>query len=232
MSSSEPSREASLIATEKTRIVSTYAALGDSFTAGHGSEAEEGKPWPDRVAARLRAVNPDLTYRNLAVDGATSAEVLAQVPAAIAMEPDLVTLICGANDVLRTTRPDVAGYEERLSRMLEQLRAAVPEAAIVTTTAPEGWQFMDLRRRTKQRVAKALAEINAATPRVAERHGVLCLSVDGHPALLDPASYAADGLHPSDRGNRVVARELGKALGLHFGIQGDFAADPDGEEER
>lgn len=230
MSVSEPSQEASLIA-DKTRIVSTYAALGDSFTAGHGSE-EEGRPWPDRVAGRLRAVNPDLTYRNLAVDGATSAEVLGQVPAAIAMEPDLVTLICGPNDVLRTTRPDIAGYEERLSRMLEQLRAAVPEAAILTTTAPEGWQFMDLHRRTKARVAKALAEINAATPRVAERHGVLCLEMAGHPALLDPASYAADGLHPSNLGNRVVARELGAALGLHFGIQGDFAEDPDAEEER
>jgi lysophospholipase L1-like esterase len=224
---SESSPEASLIAADVTRTVSSYAALGDSFTAGHGSE-EEGKPWPDRIADGLRRANPELRYRNLAVDGATSAEVLEQVSAAIAIEPDLVTLICGANDVLHTTRPDVAAYEERLSRMLERLREAVPEAAIVTTTAPEGWQFMDLRRRTRDRVKNALAELNAATPRVAERHGVLCLSVHGHPALLDPASYAADGLHPSDLGNRVVTRELGKALGAHFGIQGDFAE----EEER
>jgi len=230
MSAAGSSSEASPIAAEKPRIVSAYAALGDSFTAGHGS-VEEGDPWPDRVAARLRAVNPQLAYGNLAVDGATSAEVLAQVPAAIAMEPDLVTLICGANDVLRTPRPDVAGYEERLSGMLGELRAALPEAAIVTTTAPEGWRFMGLRSRTEARVARALAAINAATRQVAERHGVLCLSVDGHPALLDPANYAADGLHPSDLGNRVVTRELGRALGLHFGIQGDFEH-PDEEEER
>lgn len=228
MSAEHASQEAAAIAPDKTRIVSTYVALGDSFTAGHGSVEEEGDPWPDRIAAALRRVNPDLSYRNLAVDGATSAEVAEQVPAAVAMEPDLVTLICGANDVLRTTRPDIEAYEERLSQMLERLRAASPEAAIVTTTAPEGWQFMDLRRRTRGRVKKALAEINAATPRVAERHGVLCLAVHGHPALLDPASYAADGLHPSDLGNRVVTRELGKALGMHFGIEGDFAA----EEER
>lgn len=231
MSVSEPSPEASVSSPDKVRIVSTYVALGDSFTAGHG-EVEEGQPWPDRVAARLREVNPDLAYRNFAVDGATSAEVLEQLPSAIAMEPDLVTLICGANDVLRTTRPDIGGYEERLSQMLASLRTAVPEAAIVTTTAPEGWQFMDLRPRTRERVKKALAALNAATPKVAERHGVLCLPVDGHPALLDPASYAADGLHPSDLGNRVVRRELGRALGLHFGIQGDFADDPKREEER
>ncbi len=232
MSAAEPSQEASVSPAERTRVVSTYAALGDSFTAGHGSEQEEGRPWPDRIAAGLRAANPDLRYRNLAVDGATSAEVVEQVPSAIAMEPDLVTLICGANDVLHTTRPDISAYEERLSQMLERLRTAVPEAAIVTTTAPEGWQFMKLRRRTRTRVAKALADLNAATPRVAARHGVLCLSVHGHPALLDPASYAADGLHPSDLGNRVVTRELGRALGAHFGIRGEFAADPDAEEER
>jgi lysophospholipase L1-like esterase len=232
MSLSEPSQEASLITTEKTRIVSTYAALGDSFTAGHGALQEDGEPWPDRVATRLRRVNPELTYRNLAVDGAPSADVLEQVPTAIAMEPDLVTIICGANDVLLTTRPDVAAYETQFAQILERLRAALPDAAIVTTTAPEGWHFMELRRRTKARLAEALTALNEATPRIAAEHGVLCLEVAGHPALSDRASFSADGLHPSDLGNRVVARELGKALGLHFGIQGDFAEDPDGEEER
>jgi lysophospholipase L1-like esterase len=230
--SADASQEAPPTAPDQNRIVSTYVALGDSFSAGHGSLSEEGDPWPDRLAACLRKANPNLSYRNLAVDGATSAEVLDQVPRAIAMEPDLITVICGANDVLKTTRPDIDGYEERLGQIFEQLRAGAPEAAIVTTTAPETWRFMGLRRRTKARIGKALEKINDATPRIAERHGVLCLSVNGHPALLDPASYAADGLHPSDLGNRVVTRELGRALGVHFGIQGEFGEDPEAEEER
>src|SRR4051794_1778639 len=129
MSVSEPSQEAPAIAPDNSRIVSTYAALGDSFTAGHGCFEEEGDPWPDRIAAGLRTANPDLRYRNLAVDGATSAEVLEQVPRAIAMEPDLITVICGANDVLKTTRPDIEGYEERLGQIFGRLRAAAPEAA-------------------------------------------------------------------------------------------------------
>ena len=85
------------------RVVRAYAALGDSFTAGRDSiDAER---WPDLMAAAMRRVNPELRYENLAVDGATSAEVLErQVEPGLALEPDFVTVICGANDVLLATQ--------------------------------------------------------------------------------------------------------------------------------
>lgn len=198
--------------------ISAYAALGDSFTAGR--ESVIGERWPDRVAAGLRRVNPDLVYENLAVDGADSAEVLEQVPAATALRPDLVTVICGANDVLLTVRPDVEGYEERFAQILTALRGALPEAAIVTGTAPESWHFMDLRPRTRKRIAEATEALNGATRRIAAEHeGVLCLPVAGHPALEDPANYAADGLHASQRGHELIARETGHALHEAFGIE-------------
>ena len=50
-----------------------YVAIGDSFTAGTG--CEPGTAWPERLAAALRASSPDLELVNLAVHGATSAEV-------------------------------------------------------------------------------------------------------------------------------------------------------------
>jgi lysophospholipase L1-like esterase len=79
--------------------VSTYVALGDSFTAGTGEE-----PWPDQVA---RGLGPGLSYTNLAVFGATSADVEeGQLERALELGPDLVSLICGANDVLESVRPD------------------------------------------------------------------------------------------------------------------------------
>lgn len=212
------------------RIVSTYVALGDSFTAGRGSA--DGEPWADRIAAGLRAVNPALAYRNLAVDGATSAAVLEQVPTATALEPDLLTVICGANDVLLTTRPDVEGYERRFAEILERLRAAAPEAAILTATAPEVWHFMELRPRTKARLIRALSDLNAATRDIAAERGVPCLKVAGHPGLTDRANFSADGLHPSDLGHRHATREIALSLRAHFGIEGDFADDDEGGDER
>ena len=198
--------------------IETYAALGDSFTAGR--ESVIGQRWADRVASGLRQVNPGLVYENLAVDGANSAEVLEQVPVATVLRPNLVTVICGANDVLLTTRPDVEGYEERFARILGTLRAELPEAAIITATAPESWHFMDLRPRTRKRIADATEALNEATLRIAAEHErVLCLPVAGHPALEDPANYAADGLHASQLGHELIARETGRFLHEAFGIE-------------
>lgn len=203
------------------RVVSTYVALGDSFTAGR--ESIEAERWADRLAAGLRAVNADLVYRNLAVDGASSAEVLEQLPEAIALGPDLVTVICGANDVLLTSRPGVAGYERRFSEILERLRANMgPEAAILTATAPESWHFMELRPRTKARLVKALSDLNSVTRTVAARHHVPCLNVASHPGLTDRANFSADGLHPSSLGHERAVEEISFSLSAHFGIQGDF----------
>jgi lysophospholipase L1-like esterase len=200
------------------RVVRAYAALGDSFTAGRDSiEAER---WPDLLAAGLRRVNPELRYENLAVDGATSAEVLdEQVEPALELGPDFVTVICGANDVLLATRPDVEGYAEHFDAILRRLREGAPEAMIVTATAPEGWQFMDLRPRTEARLIEATKELNDVTRESAARYDIVCLPVAGHPALRDPATFSADGLHPSSAGHRTVARETSSYLGARLGIE-------------
>lgn len=205
---------------QRGRLVSSYVALGDSFTAGR--ESIEALRWADRLANWLRAANPELSYANLAVDGATSAEVLEQVPLGLERNPDLITVICGANDILLTSRPDVSGYEERFSLILQQLRDGAPGAAILTTTAPETWHFMELRPRTKARLVKALSDLNGVTRTVAARHGVPCLNVAGHPGLTDRANFSADGLHPSSQGHERAVEEIALSLHAHFGIQGDF----------
>ncbi|MFT3866322.1 MAG: SGNH/GDSL hydrolase family protein [Solirubrobacterales bacterium] len=199
-------------------VVRAYAALGDSFTAGRDSiDAER---WADLLAAGMRRVNPELRYENLAVDGATSAEVLdRQVEAGLALEPDFITIICGANDVLLATRPDVATYAENFDAILRRLREGAPEAMLVTATAPEGWQFMELRPRTEARLIEATKELNDVTRAAAERYDVLCLPVAGHPALRDPVTFSADGLHPSSAGHQTVARETAKYLNAQLGIE-------------
>jgi lysophospholipase L1-like esterase len=208
------------------RAVRAYAALGDSFTAGRDSiDAER---WADLLAAGMRRVNPALRYENLAVDGATSGEVLdRQVEPALALEPDFATVICGANDVLLATRPDVGGYAERIDAILRRLREGVPKAALVTATAPEVWQFMGLRPRTEARLIAATTELNDVTRAAAERYDVFCLPVAGHEALRDPATFSADGLHPSTIGHRIVAEGAAVVLHEHFGIE--FEMEGEGE---
>ena len=183
-----------------------FAALGDSFTAGAGCPT--GVRWPDRLAEALRARNPGLVYRNLAEDGATSAVVMDQLGPAMQLEPGLVTLICGVNDVLLSVRPDTDAYAVRLQSMFEQLKATARAPAVITATAPEHLPFVELGPRTTRRLLSALQRLNERTRNIAEAHGVPCLDVARHPGLHDEENFQQDGLHPSTLGHARAAAAL------------------------
>lgn len=192
--------------------LSSYVALGDSFTAGTG--CEPGECWADRLAQRLAADRPDFVYRNLAVEGARSDQVLEQVPAALALEPELVTVVCGANDVLFSVRPDAGAYARRLAAVFTVLRAGLSEVLIATATAPDSWSFLEFGERTRERLERGIVAFNDATRAVAAEHGVLCLDVAGHPGLNRPENFVADGLHPSVRGHDQAAAGFAQLLEL------------------
>jgi lysophospholipase L1-like esterase len=192
--------------------IRSYAALGDSFTAGTG--CGPGECWADRLAARLSGITPDFVYRNLAMEGARSGAVLDQLGPALQLEPDLVTVVCGANDVLFSVRPDSHLYARRLAGIFRRLREALPTVRIATATAPERWDFLDLGPRTRERLKRGIVRFNSATRTVADAHGVPCLEVADHPGLGDAENFVADGLHPSPLGHEHAAAAFGRLLGL------------------
>jgi lysophospholipase L1-like esterase len=193
--------------------VRCFAALGDSFTAG----THPGTPrWADEVARAL----PGCRYANLARPGVRSGEVAAeQLPLAIALRPDLVSLICGANDVILTTRPDVAAFAETFSGMLARLRAELPGAALATATYPDVSLHFPLRPRSRERVARGLREVNDVIRAAARRHDAACLEFAGHPEQGERQNFADDGFHPSPDGHRKAARAFALGLRQHFGIE-------------
>ena len=187
--------------------MTVYVALGDSFTAGLDPDQPR---WPDELA---RSLGPDVRYENLAVVGATSAEVERdQLERALALDPDLITLVCGANDVLESTRPDEHEYARRLSRMFQRLRQGAPRAEIMTATYPDLSRFLELRPRSRARVEKGMKRFNAAARTVAQRHGVALLEGFDHPAAEHRATFADDGFHPSPEGHRRAAAEFLRML--------------------
>jgi lysophospholipase L1-like esterase len=185
--------------------VTTYVAMGDSFTAG----LEPGQTrWADELARELGA-----RYVNLASVGATSELVeLEQLERALELEPDVVTLVCGANDVLFDTRPDPEAYAARLSRMFTRLRRELPKAQIVTATYPDISRFLKLRPRTRARVVEGMERFNSAIRSVARRHDIVLMESFDHPAATARETYAADGFHPSPEGHRAAAREFLRAV--------------------
>ena len=182
-----------------------YVALGDSFTAG----LEPGQPrWPDELARKLGG-----HYVNLASVGATSEQVeREQLERALELAPDVVTIVCGANDVLFSTRPDADAYAARLSRMFVRLKRELPDAAVVTATYPDISRFADLRPRTRARVEDGMRRFNEAVRSMARRHDVVLMDSSEHPAADDRTTFAADGFHPSPEGHKRAAAEFLRAL--------------------
>ena len=198
-----------------TQGIRSFVALGDSFTAGTGTET--GDCWADRLAASLRGRRPDLMYRNLAWEGATSAQTLEQVATAIEIEPDLVSLIAGANDVFETTRPDPERIAENLAQGLDELRRSLPGALIVTATIPERWRFLDMGPRTRARVAGGIEGVNDRVRRIAAERGIPCLDVAAHSGLSEPENFCDDGLHPSPVGHARAATAFERLIRAHAG---------------
>jgi phosphatidylinositol alpha 1,6-mannosyltransferase len=179
--------------------------MGDSFTAGIDPS---GPRWADELARSLGG-----HYVNLAVAGATSQQVEEeQLERALELCPDLVTLVCGANDVLYSTRPDADEYAERLSRMFARLRREQPDVMILTATYPDITQFLELRPRSRSRVERCMGRFNAACRSVARNHHVLVLEGFDHPVANQRSTFAEDGFHPSEEGHRAAAREFLRAL--------------------
>jgi lysophospholipase L1-like esterase len=204
-------------AARKERLVHRYVALGDSFTAGATDGPRE--TWADLVAARLRAANPRCEYRNLAAYGASSEDVLErQLGSALAYEPDLATIECGANDVLLSVRPDVDACTARLETVFARLRSAVPGLAMVTCTFPDLTRFLPLRRRSAERVARGVRELNESIASLAVAHDVLCLEFGDDPQTEQRSIWATDGYHPSPAGHRHAALRAARGLRERFAI--------------
>src|SRR5262249_3944184 len=106
--------------------IGTFVALGDSFTEGlDDPRADHGGywGWPDQAAAVLPAREPGVRWRYAILGGrgkVVRQVAEEQVPQAIAMSPDLVSVAAGGNDLLRLRAdPDVlAGSFDDVIRTL------------------------------------------------------------------------------------------------------------------
>ncbi|MGX1089429.1 hypothetical protein RKD47_000110 [Streptomyces albogriseolus] len=81
-----------------------YVALGDSQTegVGDGDDVTGLRGFADRLAEHLARHEPALQYANLAVRGRLAGQIhTEQLAPALALRPDLATVVAGVNDLLR-----------------------------------------------------------------------------------------------------------------------------------
>lgn len=194
-----------------------YLALGDSFTIGTGVGAE--RAWPALLTGAWRQRGRQVALVNPAVNGhATDELIREQLPLAREVRPTLVTLLIGANDVVRAIRGRGAfhgiledRYGASLERIHDQLRkAGVPAAAVHVlpqpdwSTAPAAAAFA-----APDALLTSIERANRIARETTERAGARY--VDLFPLMRTQAAramLAPDGLHPSEEAHVELAEAL------------------------
>jgi acyl-CoA thioesterase I len=178
-----------------------YVALGDSTVEGVAATSPD-RNYVSRLHERLRAVYPGARLENLGRGGAVSAGVVeAQLPRAVRLSPDLVTLSVGPNDL--TEGVPVEAYAQSVNTILRTL-VRETDAVVVVTLLPDlaiTPRFRHSERRDD--VARLTVRFNDVLARAAAANAVdvVDLYAASRREVPDrPELVAADGYHPSDVG--------------------------------
>ena len=193
-----------------------YVALGDSFTEGLMDENRADgrhRGWADRLAQELADVAyqggaPGIEYANLAIRGRLLASIVdSQVPEAVKLKPDLVSLAAGVNDCLRR-QWDVGPLAATLDRGVASLRAHGSDVLL--------FSYGDPSRRSSVlgRIRARIIELNEATESIAERHGCMVVRYWDAAVMDDDRLWDQDRLHLSAVGHEIASRSALHALGL------------------
>lgn len=186
-----------------------YVALGDSFTEGigdpHAHSLNGVRGWADLLAARLARDDAGFRYANFAVRGRTMADIMTdQVPAAALLEPDLVTIYAGMNDLMALSidvDAMMAGYADGL-KSLQQTGATV-----LAFTAP------DLGAKPLFRGLRGRAAIyNELLRAITDDLGIGLIDFWRFDEFRDPRLWDHDRVHLSPLGHEVMAARVLDAL--------------------
>jgi lysophospholipase L1-like esterase len=194
--------------------IGSFVAIGDSFTEGLEDPAPAGGHlgWADRVAGVLSERRPGFRYANLAIRGKLLDEVLAeQLPRAVEMAPDLVSLAAGGNDILRGSDIDVLA--SHFEPGVAKLQAAGCRVLIFTGFDP---RIFPVIRWLRGRIAAYNMHLRG----IADEYGCDLVDLWSMRALNDPAVWAPDRLHLTSEGHRRVALRTCEVLGLP--VPGDW----------
>lgn len=182
------------------------ALLGDSIAWGQGAARQRDRLAP-RLAEGLELRGWDVETRVLAVPGARSSGLDAQVTGVLGWRPSLVVIVIGANDL--THLEPVPRAVQALSEAVRRLRAAGAEVVVAPapdlSAVPHVPVFLReaVRAAGEQLRTQQVTAVLAAGGRVADPDQRASRAF-----ATDPSLFSADRFHPSSAGYAVIADTL------------------------
>ncbi|MEU4145156.1 SGNH/GDSL hydrolase family protein [Streptomyces parvulus] len=202
-----------------------FVALGDSLTEGVGDPVGRGRRgWAALLAAGL-AERP-VHFTNLARSGAQTGDVAErQLPAGLALRPDLVSVVVGVNDTLRRTF-DLGAVAARLDTVYDACTGH--GALLLTACLPDPGEMLGLPGPLARPLARRQRAVNDVVHALSTRYGAVHLHATEGDWTTDRSMWSADRLHPGERGHRQLALRF-HALLAERGVATGPAPSPDSE---
>jgi lysophospholipase L1-like esterase len=193
-----------------TRTPLRLLILGDSIAYGTGALRAEDT-LGRRLSAELAADGFDVELRVLAVPGAVSGDLAAQVRRAEPFGADLAVVVIGANDLARFIPPEQAATA--LASAVTALRTR--GADVVAVPAPDMSMVPFVPPAFRPLVQAACAQLQRRQTAVVEAAGGSVAGVAAEVAgafAADPAMFSADRFHPSSAGYARIAAALAPSV--------------------
>lgn len=198
----------------------SYVAIGDSLTEGLGDFDFEvsrfGCGWADRLAELMarsaHEAGENFKFANLALRGSSMLQVLtAQLEDAIRLKPDVVTIMAGANDFMRSKRshPELRAL---LRGAIERLHNQGTHVVVANTVNPthlrlfRPWIFK--ARQMTQLIEQVAAEYEAPV-----------LNVYGIQDFRNLEMWCSDLVHFSGHGHIKIANRAAALLSIDHGFE-------------
>jgi len=165
---------------------------------------------------KLEQFFPGKPYINRGIGGQTTPQMLIRFrPDVIALQPKVVVILAGTNDIAGNTGPmSLSEIEANLSTMTELarvhgLRIVLSSVLPVNNYTERSKMFFPLRP------PEQIVELNRWIKDYAAQNG--CIYLDYFSAMVDDkgllkADLADDGLHPNDKGFAIMAPLAQKAI--------------------
>lgn len=180
-------KKTDIVNVEKYKIV----AFGDSLTAGYGVNLDES--YPAILEKYLKADNPNIEVINSGVSGETTTGGLDRVDFIISQNPQLVLLGLGANDMFRSTDPDIT--KANLEKMILKFKEKnIPVILLgMKAQASSGVIYRQ--------------KFNTIYVDLAKKYNILLVPFFLENVVLVKDLNIADGIHPNREGYEKIVKE-------------------------
>ncbi len=173
--------------------------VGTSLTAGLGLSPDSA--FPARVGRLAEAINFRLDVQNAGLSGETSAGALRRIDWLLTQPAQYIILETGANDGLRGLKVD--STRQNIEAILRKIRDVKPQARV----------FLVQMEAPPNMGTEYTQAFHDMYPEIAKQMKVRLLPFPLEGVAGNPELNQADGIHPNDKGEAIVAMNIWKAWG-------------------